>query len=446
MNETGLRKKETSRSMAPITEGVEGGDLGNLILFNTCKDELFSLGRGFKTLSRKLRADWRFQNNKDTISDEKLAGARVFVLAAPREKFTQEEFNTMKRYISKGGNVFVMLGEGGEERYENNINFLLEEYGIMVNNDSVVRTSYHKYFHPKEALVQNGILNRAISQAAGKLSSSGLMSDSDNGNNSQALSFLYPYGATLNVIAPAVSILSSGTVSFPLNRPVCALYSCVQSKGKLAVLGSVHMFNDNYIEKEENLKILEVLLSFLTTNNIKLNQIDADDPDISDYNVLPQMSTLSEELKTCLQETDDIPRDIASLFDNTLYKLDTSLIPTAIRAYNELHVKHDTLALITPQFETPLSPLQPALFPVEFREPPPPSLDLFDLDEQFSSEKARLAQLTNKCTDTDLEYYIRECGDILGVTTKLSSETKDAKHILEYVFLRLVEFKKLNQE
>ncbi|XP_014771869.1 intraflagellar transport protein 52 homolog [Octopus bimaculoides] len=431
--------------MAPVTEGVEGGNPGNLILFNTCKNELFSLGRGFKTLSRKLRSDWRFQNNKDTISEEKLATARVFVLAAPREKFTQEEFNILKHYVAKGGNIFVMLGEGGEDRYENNINFLLEEYGIMINSDSVVRTSYHKYFHPKEVLVQNGVLNRAISQAAGKLNS-GLISDSDGGNNSQALSFLYPYGATLNVIAPAVSILSSGTVSFPLNRPVCALYSSQQSKGKLAVLGSVHMFNDSYIEKEENLKILEVLLKFLTTNNIKLNQIDADDPDISDYNMLPQMSTLSEELKTCLQETDDIPRDIASLFDNSLYKLDTSLIPTAIRAYNELHVKHDTLALITPQFETPLSPLQPAVFPLALRELPAPSLDLFDLDEQFSSEKARLAQLTNKCTDSDLEYYIRECGDILGVTTKLSSESKDAKHILEYIFLRVVEFKKLNQE
>ena len=56
----------------------------------------------------------------------------------------------------------------------------------MVNNDSVVRTSYYKYFHPKvsgpclrlvngpqfflqECLVQNGVLNRAVSEAAGKV-------------------------------------------------------------------------------------------------------------------------------------------------------------------------------------------------------------------------------------------------------------------------------------
>lgn len=48
-------------------------------------------------------------------------------------------------------------------------------------------------------------------------------------------------------------------------------------------------------------------------------------------------------------------------------------------------------------------------------------------------------------TDEDLEYYVRECGDILAVTTKLPSDTRDAKHILEYVFAQVVEFKKLNQ-
>lgn len=30
--------------------------------------------------------------------------------------------------------MLVMLGEGGETRYDTNINFFLEELGIMVNN------------------------------------------------------------------------------------------------------------------------------------------------------------------------------------------------------------------------------------------------------------------------------------------------------------------------
>lgn len=39
----------------------------------------------------------------------------------------------------------------------------------------------------------------------------------------------------------------------------------------------------------------------------------------------------------------------------------------------------------------------PQVFPPQFRELPPPALELFDLDEAFSSEKSRLAQITNKC-------------------------------------------------
>ncbi|KAK3090664.1 hypothetical protein FSP39_013510 [Pinctada imbricata] len=412
----------------------------NIILFNSSKSEIFTPNNGFKTLNRKLRSTWKIQSNRSEINVETLSGASIFALCGSREKFTGAEFEVIKRYIDGGGSVLVMLGEGGENKYDTNINFLLEEYGVMVNSDSVVRTSYYKYFHPKEALIANGVLNRAVSQAAGKN-----FNIEEDGNNAQALSFLYPYGATLNVMKPAFAVLSTGSVSFPLNRPVCALYES-KNKGKLAVVGSVHMFHDQYIDKEENSKILDVLIRYLTTDEIKLNPIDAEDPEVADYSTLPDIAKLADELKTCLQESEDVPRDITTLFDNSLFKLDTSLVPNAIKAYDQLSVKHEPLTLITPQFETPLPPLTPAVFPPQFRELEPPKLDLFDLDEQFSSEKVRIAQHTNKCTDDDLEYYVRECGDILGVSHNLPQDSRDAKHILEYIFAQVVEFKKLNQE
>ncbi|KAL4235510.1 Intraflagellar transport protein 52 [Mactra antiquata] len=428
-------------TMAPTAEGMEEKSQSNVFLFNATKKELFTPSSGFKTLNRKLRSTWKININKDEITDDKLAGCRMFVLGGCREKFSQAEFDVLKRYLDSGGSILVLMGEGGESRFDTNINFFLEEFGINVNSDAVVRTSYYKYFHPKECLISNGVLNRAISQAAGK--NIGFAGDDEN--NATALQFLYPYGATVTAMKPAVAVLSTGGVSFPLNRPVCALYNH-RNDGKLAVVGSVHMFHDQYIDKEENSKILDVLIRFLTTDEIKLNAIDAEDPEISDYNSLPDIAKISANLKTCLQESDDIPRDITSLFDNSLFKLDTSLVPKSIKAYEQLNVKHEPLTLITPQFEMPLPPLQPAVFPPQFRELPAPSLDLFDLDEQFSSEKVRLAQQTNKCTDDDLEYYVRECGDILGVTQNLPQDNRDAKHILEYVFTQVVEFKKLNQE
>jgi intraflagellar transport protein 52 len=56
-----------------------------------------------------------------------------------------------------------------------------------------------------------------------------------------------------------------------------------------------------------------------------------------------------------------------------------------------------------------------------------------------------LAQITNKCNNDneDLDYYIKECGDILGVTGKIDSKG-DPKAILSFIFGQIANFKKLN--
>ncbi|KAK2821598.1 hypothetical protein Q7C36_020941 [Tachysurus vachellii] len=417
----------------------------NIVVFNSSKREQFTASSGYKSLQKRLRTQWKIQGIKEEITAEKLHGVKLWITAGPREKFTELELQVLKQYLEGGGNVLAMLGEGGEVKNDTNINFLLEEFGIMVNSDAVVRNVYYKYFHPKEALVSNGVLNREISRAAGKVVT-GVIDDESPGNNTQALTFVYPYGATLSVIKPAVAVLSTGSVCFPLNRPVLAFSKVEKNAGKLAVLGSCHMFSDQYLDKEENNKIMDVVFQWLTTDNVHLNQIDAEDPEITDYTMLPDTGYLSERLRVCLQEGDETPRDFTSVFDMSLFKLSTDSLPSVIRAYKQLNVKHEPLQLITPQFETPLPPLQPAVFQPAFRDLPPPMLDLFDLDETFSSEKVRLAQLSNKCTDDDLEFYVRKCGDIFGVTGKLDKEKQDAKHILEHIFFQVVEFKKLNQE
>ena len=54
-----------------------------------------------------------------------------------------------------------------------------------------------------------------------------------------------------------------------------------------------------------------------------------------------------------------------------------------------------------------------------------------------------MAQLTNKCTDDDVEYYIRECGDILGVTQNVEN-SDDPKAILHYIFQEIVKYRCAN--
>ncbi|XP_053309864.1 intraflagellar transport protein 52 homolog [Spea bombifrons] len=440
-----MQRGNAEKKMGVSKQITPDRETRNTVLFNASKRELFTTNNGYKSLQKRLRSNWKIQSLKEDVTIEKLEGVKLWITAGPREKFTAAEFEALKNFLDNGGDILVMLGEGGESKHDTNINFLLEEYGIMVNADSVMRNVYYKYFHPKEALVSNGVLNREISRAAGK-DMSVVMDEDGGGNNSQALTFVYPFGATLNVMKPAMAILSTGSVCFPLNRPILAFYQAKAKGGKMAVLGSCHMFSDQYLDKEENGKILDVLMQWLTTDDIQLNQIDAEDPEISDYTMLPDTNKLSQHLRVCLQEGDENPRDFTTLFDMSIFGLDTSSLSKVIKAYEQLNVKHETLQLIQPQFETPLPGLQPSVFPPSFRELPPPALDLFDLDENFSSEKARLAQITNRCTDDDLEFYVRKCGDILGVTANLPKEEQDAKHILEHIFFQVVEFKKLNQE
>ncbi len=47
------------------------------------------------------------------------------------------------------------------------------------------------------------------------------------------------------------------------------------------------MFSDQFLDKEDNNKIKDVIFDFLTSDNFRLNEIDADDPEISDYNMVP---------------------------------------------------------------------------------------------------------------------------------------------------------------
>ena len=118
-----------------------------------------------------------------------------------------------------------------------NINAMLEQVGITVETDSVIRKAFFKYLHPKEAFVGNGCLNKELVRIArgeakqggekgGKYAKRYRDTKDDLGERDEngGLKFVYPYGATLRVMKPAHPILTSGPISFPANRPVAAFY------------------------------------------------------------------------------------------------------------------------------------------------------------------------------------------------------------------------------
>jgi len=108
-------------------------------------------------------------------------------------------------------------------------------------------------------------------------------------------------------------------------------------------------------------------------------------------------------------------------------------------------MKHEPLTLIKPQFEVPMPALKPAVYPPIFRDCEPPALELFDLEDYFASETSRLNQLTNKCSEQDLELFIKEFGGIAGISSRMPTDQRGAKQILEFVVTQLFEFKRMFQ-
>lgn len=113
-------------------------DKSSTILFDTSKSNQLGVNDGLRQIQRLLKNRWRLANSKERLSIESLSSSRLTVLAGPQERYNEAEFNALRQFIDLGGNLLVLLGEGGENQSNTNINFLLEEYGIMINNGSLV--------------------------------------------------------------------------------------------------------------------------------------------------------------------------------------------------------------------------------------------------------------------------------------------------------------------
>ncbi|XP_019866544.1 intraflagellar transport protein 52 homolog [Aethina tumida] len=404
------------------------------IIFNASKQEIFKLQDNYKIFQRKLKIYWRVLINKEELSWQILQNCSLLILPGSQTPFEENELNALKTYISNGGRVLVLLSES-HENDTSNTNIFLEVYGIIPNMDSLIRTHYYKYFHPKECFLGDSNIN------------STLLKDNTN------LDLVYPFGCTLSVSKPSVVAFTSGSATFPVDRPLGALYYDESAGGRLAAIGSGHMFADKYIDQESNDKFRELIFDFLTGDtSIKFAPSDHDDIDILDYHVVPETGHLAEKPKICL--TDAISNttlvDYTKLFDHKMYSMNTNYVPEALKLYTDLRVKHQPLKIITPKFEAPLPPLQAAVFPPAFRELPPPPLELFDLDDAFSSVFSKLAQFTNKYlqqgqgkddyTEKDLSFYITECAKIVNV----DEDFKECKDVLFEIGSQIAKFKSID--
>jgi hypothetical protein len=65
----------------------------------------------------------------------------------------------------------------------------------------------------------------------------------------------------------------------------------------------------------------------------KLDALDEECPEFGESVEVPDLEALSERLHSCLQESEELPADFTQLFDDSLFKFDTALIPEAIESF-----------------------------------------------------------------------------------------------------------------
>ena len=362
----------------------------------------------------------------------------LMVFGAPRDLFLEEEFDSLRRFIDNGGSLAFFIPDSSKLT---NVNNFLDEYGLNAECDEVIRASYYKYFHPRHAFISNGVLHPDLNTARQHRTSSSNEGKIENHASNDCclfkdhLVFVYPNGTVIDSQTPSIPILSSGSTSIPINQAVAGVVEVESNRGRILLAGSVDIFSDKWIDVEDNRILSEILFDFLlrVDETIEFDRITATASSLEEKRSVPDIESLSSNLKIGLQEEHSLPQDIMKLYDNTQFGFDVNLVPEVLKLYQALNVAHKPLTLIAPEFERPIPRLKLATFKPRMRNLPSPPLELFDLDEQFADRGTRLSQLVTKCHDTnDIEHFVRGAGAIFDISRNL--DDKSPKSILHFIF------------
>ena len=145
---------------------------------------------------------------------------------------------------------------------------------MRFHGDSVVRTAYYKYTHPKECYIDNCKIHpeflktiKAVNKKkrVNAFNDDLLDNEETSAEDDSLVKFVYPFGQSLDIEQSTCVVFNSGIIAYPANRALCATAVSQSKKGRLFVMGSEKFFEDEYIEKEENKKIT---VKFFFNNNL----------------------------------------------------------------------------------------------------------------------------------------------------------------------------------
>jgi intraflagellar transport protein 52 len=334
-----------------------------------------------------------YQSHMEDLQPEDLERIPLMIIAGPRRKFSSAEFAALQTFRDRGISLLFLLGEGGQDDLPTNINAFLSQSstGLSFASDRVLRRAWLKYFHPKQAVINDGLLE-----------------DSPLLFLENRLEFIYPFGCTIEVgmAESAIPLLTTGQCCYPTGRPICAmsLPSSVNG-GKTLCFGSLFAFHDQFLDKEENTKLLIALMGICLTPSEILRKNYPRMPKAEDIPDRPPRQSISRLRMRPTPVVENVFRSFSldayceGMKDVGFEDLASQIqLEVEIeRVAEELNVSWDSSqAIVMTPLEGYLPDLEVPIFDPEPRIPGEPTLPLFDLDEDLVSWEERLEQLASE--------------------------------------------------
>lgn len=278
--------------------------------------------------------------------------------------FSRLEQASISKFCHSGHSLIVAGGSNEDKTNKSNLNSILKEFGVRFNYDCVIRPNPYRQYHPKEAQLEDSIVNRGLSDSIKKYSR---LHDDDYGGlkigelDNSGAKILYANGCTIKVIKKTSTIMmTSSKWALPSQQATCTFYKDFTNNCRVVVIGCAPLMSDDYIDKEDNKALIKALLDFIVHKEFSINISDARTIEIPESSYTPNINELLDTPISCLQESQHLPEDKASLIDKKLFKIDNSNVPAIVRAFRDLNVSNKPLTLIKPNLESSPFELEPA--------------------------------------------------------------------------------------
>lgn len=323
---------------------------------------------------------WKVEN---IYSIKKLAELRddtppALCLAIFNDKgriLSPDELKTISKFCSTGRSVIITSSESEEIKSNANINSLVSAFGVEFRDDCVIRPNPLQNYHPKEAVIQDFVANRGLTDSMKRNSSKDArrVSQVDFEGSAETPKIIYPYGCSLKVTNSklATVMMTSSKWALPSEQAICAFHidSSVPDGFKLVAIGSCMMFRDGFLHKESNLAVFKSFIEFVGSKNFVINISDAKTLEIPVANYTPDMERLLSIPIPHIQRAGPLPEDPSSLFDEHLFTINNSMLPSLVEAYRDLKLEKRPLTLIKPNLERVKFPIEPAVHGFVLRRP-----------------------------------------------------------------------------